>query len=976
MTTPPSSVTLPPTFANSFWSTDYRTGFNSVYSALEAGHVQSQEILAMVKQKVETERLVAQQSLPPALRPDGFAYDEGASLRMGFEALLTSTVGESKARHRLADELMRSVYLPFSKWSSAHSTRIHQSRQTVERVLVEWEREKQVVDKAKQLYGDKSRWLDQVEDEMEFVRGREALLKATSRASDETASISSASSHRDEAQSGGGGIVLPPRPFEIDQNDTSNPLLSPVNRSRTIRFNRHSKTDDDQGSDDGTLPPIDNGHEDGFIDRSGATGGSVVAALGRALTVRRNRNATPGDRVAKEGAAAGGEVALGEQSGASDSSNAWKVDKLMEDKNVKAALDFSKTKFSSLLSKVAGPQSEEERYLKARREAETSEEQYKLAVESLESLRLHLEELWSTHLPYLQHCESDRLRAATSVLKSFHSAISDIPQLVRSSQERVQQTLELIRHDKDLKLLIERRRTGPFQPRPVNFASHYSEPYATTFGIDLSKYDETNASPNETGSRTPKVLVILLNEIERRMEQVEDTDERRKSWLYETPLSTQHALRSVLNSTSTVNSLSPPELGTLLEPFDLPILCSVVKLWLLELETPVLSFSVYDELRGLFPTRITTTTSEGENGFDREGFVKVVGKLPAIHLETLQIFLTHLYPLTSIEPSSSSSDSAQTYLSKLSLSLSRPLLRPKQETALTLDERFPVAVVGQLLKGGRELFGEIEASAAKERHERFRPRRQRTKPIDVRPSRTNMGLSNRESLDPEQANSYLVQQQQARLEQDLPPPPPSALPAGPEQQTPDETRSRGESLKLETGGLAPPVPVVAEAEGGGGDFAASPMESTSAFPRDGEENVVEGVPVVAEVKADQQDEEASPAAAALNERLDDEKPQVGGTTGAATETPFVPPTSSADEPEDEAVPPPANSTAFSDDKPLTSSTSLKRRSVQSTNSNNGASVGAGGGGGSGRLRGARAPRPISSSNSSVFDKVKQFEGGN
>lgn len=45
-------------------------------------------------------------------------------------------------------------------------------------------------------------------------------------------------------------------------------------------------------------------------------------------------------------------------------------------------------------------------------------------------------------------------------------------------------------------------------------------------------------------------------------------------------------------------------------------------------------------------------------------------------------------------------------------------MRPKQETALTLDERFPVAVVSELLKGGKEMWEEIESVAKKEREER------------------------------------------------------------------------------------------------------------------------------------------------------------------------------------------------------------------------------------------------------------------
>lgn len=234
-------------------------------------------------------------------------------------------------------------------------------------------------------------------------------------------------------------------------------------------------------------------------------------------------------------------------------------------------LSCANARFSSLLSRVAGPQSGEERYLRTRREVELSEEQYKLGVQVLDSLRfvhllpplfhesvhiprarahpllsfcpgsLQLEELLSTHLPYLQHCESDRLRAAASVLKSYHAAVSDLPKVVQSSQSRVEQTLDLIRTDKDLKLLIERRRTGPFQPRPISFVSHYSEPYSTTFGIDLVKYDETNsvgaeasrsslsgplAQPRQGGGarfdKVPQVLVVLLNEIGKRVEIVQD----------------------------------------------------------------------------------------------------------------------------------------------------------------------------------------------------------------------------------------------------------------------------------------------------------------------------------------------------------------------------------------------------------------------------------------------------------------------
>ncbi|GAA5923312.1 GTPase-activating protein RGD2 [Sporobolomyces koalae] len=915
-----TAVTLPPTFSNSFWSTDYRTGYRSVYSALQAGIVQSDEILETVLARIELERLIARQLLPPALRRDGFASDDGSSLRMAFEATLTSLVGESKLRQRTADELNHAVYQPFSRWSAAHESRIESSRTQVEQALVAWEKEKATVEKWRETYGDKCRQLDELEDELEFVRGKEALMRSVSSAGE--ASSGSGDEVRKVAP-----VVLPPRPFEIDQNNTSLPL-TPSKSTAALGLNRKKRPDQDgEGSDDG-LFPIDHGDEDeDFIDRSGATGGSVVAALGRALTVRRNRAASQ-----SRPESASTDARTGEGSG----EQGWKVEKLMEDKNVKAALDFSKTKFTSLLSKVTGPQSGEERYIKTRKEVEVSEERYKLAVQALDSLRLTLEELLSTHLPYLQHCESDRLRAATSVLKSFHSVISNVPKSVVASHDRVQQTLDLVQTEKDLKLLIERRRTGSFQPRPIQFASHYSEPYTHAFGIDLRKFDETNL--DKDGGAVPKVLRVLLAEIATRIGKVDDHDERRKCWIYETPLSNQHTLRSLLNTSSNL-SLPESELSSLLESFDLPTLCSVVKLWLLELEVPVITFALYDELRASIPGRISGS-SDG-HGVDREGLVKTLGKLPSVHFETLRALLESVYPLVALEPTSDASDSRETYRSKLSLSLARPLIRPKHETALTLDDKLPSIVVRELLVGGEDLLKEIEAVAQKDREERYKARRQRTKPIDVRVSRTNLGLATRESVDLDQANAVLFhQQQQERLQQGLPSPP---APSAPE--VPSKT-----ALNVNTHDLAPPVPLVQQ--GSGQAYAASPLESASAFPKD-------------------QDVETPALAEAV--KVEDEKPELSQLQrgeGPATETPFVPPVEDEDAPLNQA---PAASTVTDEgaDKPLSSSTSLKRSSVQSKREEGGT----GASGASGRLRGARAPRPISSStSSSILERAKAFEG--
>lgn len=311
----------------------------------------------------------------------------------------------------------------------------------------------------------------------------------------------------------------------------------------------------------------------------------------------------------------------------------------------------------------------------------------------------------------------------------------------------------------------------------------------------------------------------------------------------------------------------------------------------------------------------------------------------------------------------------------------------------------------------------------------YRPRRQRTKPIDIRPSRTSLGLKNRESIDPDQANSLLFGSSSSNTDKNkqLPRPAATATVVPSEETTPDvdrelprvplptlgstsrnpiataaaaaaapsaETRGDGElvsrderSLKVETDGLAPPIPTVNSGAGAGavagGAFAASPIESTSAFPRGQDEHDETGN------GNDQEEEEEQ-------RRHEAEQDDVRATTTSRAsrdstketmmETPFVPPLNEGDSSMMSSSSIPTTTTVVSEetveyrrpddstgeaDRPLTSSTSLKRRSVQAPSSS-GATPG-----GSGRLRGARAPRGGGGGGggNAVSDKVKRFEGG-
>lgn len=298
------------------------------------------------------------------------------------------------------------------------------------------------------------------------------------------------------------------------------------------------------------------------------------------------------------------------------------------------------SRINSLLERVAGPQTGEARHERARKLADEAEERYKAAVVVLDNLRLALEEALSEHYAYTQRCESDRLKAAASVLRSFHVAVAALPKIVSGSHERVAATLELISPSKDISAVIERRRTGPFQPRPIVYQSHYAESGPTYFGIDLRKFDETN----QGDSKVPPVLTFMLSYLSKGYGSVSDPGkasslptraqilslhsltEKRKTWLYETPLSAQHHLRSAINHSGA------PLIDSALKPYDLPVIASTVKLWLLELEVPPILFTHYDEFKHLYPSRVGAETVD----VPAKAIADHVSRLPPVHLEVSQ----------------------------------------------------------------------------------------------------------------------------------------------------------------------------------------------------------------------------------------------------------------------------------------------------------------------------------------------------
>ncbi|KAF5361761.1 hypothetical protein D9756_002513 [Leucocoprinus leucothites] len=427
--------------------------------------------------------------------------------------------------------------------------------------------------------------------------------------------------------------------------------------------------------------------------------------------------------------------------------------------------------FVNLVSKaLAANGNGEPAYVRARQEAEEANREYRVSVRKLDRQRLGLEERIEETLKLLQRWENERLRAVKTVLLQFQGTLANLPKAIDPSIERQATLVAAYQPESDLTALIERYRTGPFRPDPQVYESVAHEESDVVFGIDLRKWAEggwfTLTSGEEKKEIIPLVVNALLNGLNEAYAKMGD-DDKRKTWIYEVPLPAVHHLREALN----VIPPDQPIPAELLTKYDAPVLASTLKLWVLELDPPLALYEGWDEFRKLYPSVGSSSTATDGQVTEAERLKNVASalqRLPRVHLYVLDAIVKHLKTLmdnTSVE------ESDEVFITKLALSIGRTILRPKQETELSIQDRHPTLLFIDLLKHYDTLLPPT-ISRKKRESERKVPVRKRTAPIDMRVSRSRISIG-------ADAKQLLAAQQAAAKGVKSPPlpplPPPQAL---------------------------------------------------------------------------------------------------------------------------------------------------------------------------------------------------------
>ncbi|WFD22639.1 Rho-GTPase-activating protein 8 [Malassezia equina] len=703
-------ISYPPTFTSSFWTyPEYRKGAVVLYSRLQEGLDENESLLTLVRHRAEAEAAyvhalshppttpcVSDVLFPAAVEPSRPGYRGNDALSSNAIRQLTHDMSHKEGeRHtRVAQQLQSLILGPFGKWAYAHADRVHASWHKIDNALLAMERQTTETAKRRNVYETRSRQADEAEEDVRFAPTPD--VQGT------------------YARDASGLAPMQPEPPRA----VSMPLPSAPSSDTT----QESTETKDKGAE-----PESRTDEAQKLKRR--------ETLRQQFGFKPRTDAEPPIRVKEEGESAT------HRRQESRLSSYWNL--TMGKVNDSQALAQVKAAVTGLA---------EPRHIRLRREAEAAEVVYRESVKLLDSLRSHAEETLFHEYRLAQKWEMDRVTAVQRVLSAFHHALGAVMDVQALTP------LPTLAPRVHVEQLMAAYRTGPFRPVSTVFKPYYHDDGKTVaginsagFGMDLLSAAKGAAltaqasltSNHQAGALSamptlPPVLHVLLTALQRsyadrtrwlppsgKATEEEICGEKRRIWLYDVPLSSVHQLRRQLiehydacTGTDAADMAAPDQL---LDAVSAPVLAATVKLWLLELDAPLIPYTLWDEVAEIYEAARLRSLAVHEWTSERKakeltepilhGLTLVLERLPKLHLACLDAFVAHLYKLMKDTRTNESDDM---YTTKLGLSLGRYVLRPSGSLPSTLYAEYPAVLLKDLVTHYEQLLPPLLRAKAKE----------------------------------------------------------------------------------------------------------------------------------------------------------------------------------------------------------------------------------------------------------------------
>ncbi|KAH0559537.1 hypothetical protein GP486_003949 [Trichoglossum hirsutum] len=670
-----------PGFADSFWSADYASGLGVLFGKLQQGVVENQQVLAIARMRAEAEDVYGQrlaEIVPAAERTTGgFSRDDGASVRKAFEGVRTEMDEASKSHRKIASNIRELVVNPFGRWCEAHESRIQSSHGDLQAQIKAHDKQADAVRKLRSHYFNKCRLVEDLEEENKLAfqdlemspKGKMIpqvkLPEKEDPEEEEQYEIGDRTYSLDQVKK-----ILTHMLENIPMGEAKVPILGTyqnVSTGATIVEYLQKHLD----------APTVNIAESVGQDLVGNGFLRLVGAVGNTFANSSKMNYQWRPRVFQI-------TGIPERKRTLErSSTAASTDDAPDSPSIGSVGDYL-ANWNPLNNPYPGETPAD----RLRREANEADERYKAAVRKLDSMRCRLEESMMDHLKFMERCELDRLKAIKAVILDFSGAISNVIPSLQSTVDRMMLYQETVQPLGDLRYLLENYRTGGFAPKVHIYENYYNQTDDQTFGVDLE------ARARADRKRVPVVITTILTFLDNHYPDLEGDEARRDIWLVDVPLAASHHLRNAINTGKAI----PHEL---LDRYEIPIVASVLKLYLLELPDSLVSSMVYEIVKTIYATQAT----ESDDANRISVIQNTLGQLRLANIATLDAITTHFTRL--IELTSADEE----FISALAHNMAPCILRPRQDTTLTMHDRHSYRLVRDLFAHKEAIFGELKRAS-------------------------------------------------------------------------------------------------------------------------------------------------------------------------------------------------------------------------------------------------------------------------
>jgi hypothetical protein len=641
-------------------------------------------VLALATARAEAEKAYGNNLLEirraHAARKEGFARDEGVTVRNAYEGILKEMGEEGKHHVQVSERIQVMVLNPFKKWSNEHKTRVDSSSDFLRNKIKVYEQEGNEVQKIQRKYFNKCRVLDealQAEENRETQAEDEAKPAATSAPK----LITPTEPHQPVARTDSivteeeknepvelAGVVYTQSELqellfrllkEVPQKDVKVPIMGTYDHVSTgadvVSWLVKNKT----GNELGTAEAIgqDLVHN-GFLRLIGQVGSKFLNSS--QLNYQWKKIAYVRANLLKE-----------------------------DPKDQAFAPSFVGEYISDTINNyLNNPHPDETNLQRLKREVAEMDAKYKDAVIKYDDARCLLEESIIDHLVFMEKCEKDRLNAVKQVFLDFVAPISNALPAIQATVDKFLIYQETIKPERDLLYLVESYKTGGFSPKVPVYDNYYSTAEGWTFGVDLEFRSRGD------GKRIPLIISSILGYMDNQYPVMENDKIRLGLWSQNVPLKRIHELRKLLNNGQPVQPKN-------LEKFDPTVVAGVLKLYLRELPESIIPSNLYDAVKLIY------TSPTAKNKDTRIQQIKsLCGSLRISQIAALDALAKHFGRLIEIaQPSEQEKN-------QLADALAPSILRPIAQSAVTLSDKHPALLFKDLIDFGPSILTEIKRNAS------------------------------------------------------------------------------------------------------------------------------------------------------------------------------------------------------------------------------------------------------------------------